>query len=174
MPAHEVIIEEKMTDNTEEAVSALNAAKTALIVLGCPKIPIQTSMVLYLAHRLQQASIHATIAGTPSARQLIRVADPAGHYVEELVDLDACIDELAEGRRSPDSVFVYIHNDAGISYLATIHALCSARMYALIFGEEANQLSELIEFPCTIIADPSEHNPMKLKQKLEAESPWDA
>ena len=170
MPAYEVIIVEKMTDNTEEAASA---SKTALIVLGCPKIPIQTSMVLYLAHRLSQANIHTTIAGTPSARQLIRVADPAGHYVEELVDLDACIDELAEGKRSPDSVFVYIHNDAGISYAATIHALCSARMYTLIFGEEANQLSELIEFPCTIIADPSEHNPMKLKQKLEATAPWD-
>jgi len=160
-----------MTDNTEETAGA---SKTALIVLGCPKIPIQTSMALYLVHRLSQANIHTTIAGTPSARQLIRVADPAGHYTEELIDLDACIDELAEGKRSSDSVFVYIHNDAGISYAATIHALCSARMYALIFGEEANQLSELIEFPCTIIADPSEHNPMKLKQKLEAELPWDA
>jgi len=160
-----------MTDNTQETAGK---SKTALIVLGCPKIPIQTSMVLYLAHRLKQANIHTTIAGTPSARQLIRVADPAGHYTEELVDLDACIDELAEGKRSPDSAFIYIHNDAGISYAATIHALCSARMYALFFGEEANQLSELIEFPCTIIADPSEHNPMKLKQKLEVESPWDA
>ena len=159
-----------MTNNTQETE---RSSKTALIVLGCPKIPIQTSMVLYLAHRLKQAKIHAAIAGTPSARQLIRVADPAGHYVEELIDLDSCIDELAQEKRKPDCAFIYIHNDAGISYAATIHALCSARMYTLIFGEDAHQLSELIAFPCTIIADPSLHNPMKLKKKLEVEAPWD-
>jgi hypothetical protein len=159
-----------MTDNMQEETSSSN---TALIVLGCPKIPIQTSLVLYLAHRLRQAKIHTTIAGTPSARQLIRVADPAGHYIEEMVDLDACIDELAQEKRKPDIAFVYIHNDAGISYAATVHALCKARVYVLIFGEDANQLSELIEFPCTIIADPSLHSPMKLKKKLEIEAPWD-
>jgi len=159
-----------MTDSIQEATSS---SKTALIVLGCPKIPIQTSLVLYLAHRLKQAAIHTTIAGTPAARQLIRVADPAGHYIEELVDLDACIDELAQGKRNPDTAFIYIHNDAGISYAATVHALCQARVYVLIFGEDANQLSELIEFPCTIIADSALHNPMKLKKKLEIEAPWD-
>ncbi|MDR2854827.1 MAG: DUF1890 domain-containing protein [Methanomicrobiales archaeon] len=159
-----------MTDSTQETPSS---SKTALILLGCPKIPIQTSLVLYLAHRLKQTNIHTTIAGTPAARQLIRVADPAGHYIEELMDLDACIDELAEEKRKPDSTFVYIHNDAGISYAATVQALCATRLYVLIFGENASQLEELIEFPCTIIADSSMHNPMKLKKKLENEAPWD-
>ena len=158
---------------TEEKCAATKP-KTALIMLGCPKVPIQTSMVLYLAYRLKQANIQTTIAGTPAARQLIRVADPAGHYVQELEDLDAYINELAQKAKSPDAAFVCIHNDAGISYAATVHALCPAKVYALIFGEEADQLREIINFPCTIIADPSSHNPMKIKKKLEAEAPWDA
>ena len=49
--------------------------RTALLVMGCPKVPVQTSLVLYLAHRMKKAGIRTIIAGTPSARQLIRVAD---------------------------------------------------------------------------------------------------
>jgi hypothetical protein len=164
------IEEEKMTDQEY----ASTKPKTALILLGCPKVPIQTSMVLYLAHRLKQANIQTTVAGTPAARQLIRVADPAGHYVQDLEDLDRYINELAQKIKNPDIAFICIHNDAGVSYAATVHALCPAKVYALIFGDEADQLSETINFPCTIIADPSAHNPMKIKNKLEAQAPWDA
>jgi len=53
-----------------------NDEKTALILLGCPQVPVQTSMALYLVHGLKQQGIRPVIAGTTAARKLMEVADP--------------------------------------------------------------------------------------------------
>lgn len=147
--------------------------RTALLVMGCPKVPVQTSLVLYLAGRLKKAGIRTIIAGTPSARQLIRVADPDGHYIAEMKDLDQVIGLLADGDLTVTDSYVYVHNDAGISYAATIQSLTNAQVTAIIFGEEAMQVAEEIAFPCRIIAEPATHNPMPLKKKIDEAAPWD-
>jgi hypothetical protein len=154
-----------MTDTT--------TGRTALLVMGCPKVPVQTSLVLYLAGRLKKAGIHTIISGTPSARQLIRVADAEGHYITDMKDLDQTIGQLAEGNLAVSESFVYVHNDAGVSYAATIQSLTRAPVTAIIFGEEAVQVSEEITFPCRIIAEPATHNPMSLKKKIDEAAPWD-
>lgn len=148
--------------------------RTALLVMGCPKVPVQTSLVLYLAHRMKKAGIRTIIAGTPSARQLIRIADPEGHYILEMRDLDATIAALANGDLPITESYVFIHNDAGISYAATIASLTHQPVTAIVFGEEAEQISHEITFPCTVIAEPAIHNPMPIKIKLEEVAPWDA
>ena len=148
--------------------------KVTILVMGCPKVPVQTSLVLYLAHRMKNAGYQTIIAGTPAARQLIRVADPDGHYIMEMKDLDATIAALAEEKLPVTNSFVFVHNDAGISYAATMQSLTNKPVTAIIFGEEAEQVTSEITFPCTIIADPAIHNPMPLKRKIEEAAPWDA
>ena len=147
--------------------------RVALLVMGCPKVPVQTSLVLYLSNRMKKAGIRTIIAGTPSARQLIRVADPDGHYTMEMKDLDATIAALAEGTLSVTDSYVFVHNDAGISYAATLESLTNRPVTAIIFGEEAEMMTREISFPCTIISEPAIHNPMPLKRKLEEVAPWD-
>lgn len=148
--------------------------RTALLVMGCPKVPVQTSLVLYLAHRMKKAGVRTIIAGTPSARQLIRVADPDGHYTMEMKDLDATITSLSQGELTITDSYIFVHNDAGVSYAATIQFLTENPVTAIIFGEEAEQISLEITFPCKIIAEPATHNPMSLKKKIEEAAPWDA
>lgn len=147
--------------------------RVALLVMGCPKIPVQTSLVLYLANRMKKTGIHTIIAGTPSARQLIRVADPDGHYTMEMKDLDGTIADLAEGKLTVTESYVFVHNDAGISYAATMESLTKKPVTVIIFGEEAEQISKEITFPSTIIAESATHNPMTLKRKIEEAAPWD-
>jgi len=148
--------------------------RVAVLVMGCPKVPVQTSLVLYLSNRMKKAGIRTIIAGTPSARQLIRVADPDGHYTMEMKDLDATIAALAKGDLTVTESYVFIHNDAGVSYAATMQSLTNRPVTAIIFGEEAEQIAQEITFPCTIIAEPATHNPMSLKNRLEEAAPWDA
>ena len=148
--------------------------RIVLLVMGCPKVPVQTSLVLYLAGRLKKAGIRTIIAGTPSARQLLRVADVDGHYITELKDLDQTIDHIADGDLTVSESYVFVHNDAGVSYAASIQAITHAPTSAILFGEEAHQIAEMITFPCRIIAEPATHNPMKLKTKIDEAAPWDA
>jgi len=148
--------------------------RVALLVMGCPRVPVQTSLVLYLANRMKKAGIHTIIAGTPSARQLIRVADPDGHYIMEMKDLDATISSLAEGDLKVSESYVFVHNDAGVSYAATIQSLTGNQVTSLVFGEDANSVMAEITFPCRVIAEPVTHNPMPLKRKIDEVAPWDA
>jgi len=147
--------------------------RTALLVMGCPKVPVQTSLVLYLAGRMKKAGIRTIIAGTPSARQLIRVADADGQYTMEMRDLDRVIGQLADGELTVTESYVFVHNDAGVSYAASIQSITNASTTAIVFGEDANMVSGAITFPCTIIAEPATHNPMSLKSKIDEAAPWD-
>ncbi len=148
--------------------------QTALLLLGCPQVPVQTSMVLYLAHGLSERGIRPVIAGTTAARRLMEVADPGRHYLGEMNDLDKMIDEITEKKRDFDLCFVFIHNDSGIAYAGTMAYISKARVYALIFGEHAEELAGEIEFPCEIVAAKATHNPMPLKRRLEEVMQWAA
>ncbi|MBO4354994.1 MAG: DUF1890 family protein, partial [Methanomicrobium sp.] len=55
----------------EKTINGKNIDR-ALLVLGCPQVPIQTTAVLYIAGRLKKAGIRTVIAGTPSARLLVK------------------------------------------------------------------------------------------------------
>ena len=148
------------------------AKKTALILLGCPQVPVQTSMALYLVHGLSQQGIRPVVAGTPAARRLMEVGDPDRHYLEEMADLDAVIDEITGKRRDFDLCFVFIHNDSGVAYAGTMAYISKARVYALIFGEHAQDLAAEIEFPCEVVAAKAVHNPMPLKKRLDEVMQW--
>ncbi|MCK9319117.1 DUF1890 domain-containing protein [Methanoculleus sp.] len=146
--------------------------KTALILLGCPQVPVQTSMALYLVHGLKEHGIRPVIAGTVAARKLMEVADPGRHYLEEMADLDETIDEITGKQRDFDLCFVFIHNDSGVAYAGTMAYISKARVYALLFGEHAEDLVEEIEFPCEVVAAKAVHNPMPLKRKLDEVMQW--
>ena len=149
-----------------------NDSRDALILLGCPQVPVQTSMALYLVHNLAQRGIRPVIAGTPAARKLMEVADPGRHYLEEMTDIDAAIDEITEKRRDFDLCFVFIHNDSGVAYAGTMAYISEARVYALIFGEHAEDLAGEIEFHCEVVAAKATHNPMPLKRRLDEVMQW--
>ena len=146
--------------------------QSALILLGCPQVPVQTSMALYLLHGLRQHGIRPVIAGTVAARKLIEVADPGRHYLEEMTDLDDAIDAIAGKQRDFDLCFVFIHNDSGIAYAGTMAYISRARLYTLLFGEHADDLVGEIEFPCQVVAAKAVHNPMPLKRKLDEVMQW--
>lgn len=145
---------------------------SALLVLGCPEVPVQTSIALYLIHRLKQAGITPVVAGNRSAVTLLVVADPKRHYLGEALDIDRAIDQLTEKERDFDLCFVFIHNDAGVSYAATMGAISKARLCAIIYGEHYDQIGSSIDFPCLKVAAKAVHNPMPLKKMLDEVSPW--
>ncbi len=148
--------------------------RSALLVLGCPQVPVQTSIALYLMHRLRQAGITPVVAGNRSAITLLVVADPKREYLGEAHDLDRMIDQITEKKRDFDLCFVFIHNDAGISYAATMGAILKARLYTIIYGEHFDQIVASIDFPCQNIAAKAVHNPMPLKKILDEVAPWAA
>ncbi|MDV2480487.1 DUF1890 domain-containing protein [Methanoculleus sp. Wushi-C6] len=148
--------------------------KTALILLGCPQVPVQTSMALYLVHGLKEHGIRPVVAGTVAARRLMEVADPGRFYLGEMADLDETIDEITEKQRDFDLCFVFIHNDSGVAYAGTMAYISKARVYALLFGEHAEDLAGEIEFPCEVVAAKAVHNPMPLKRKLDEVMRWAA
>jgi len=110
--------------------------------LGCPEVAMQTSLALFTLDLLVTDGINTLIAGNNAALGLVRTADPKGYYVKDMLDLDTAIADLAEKRMDPDICYVFIHNDAGISYLATINALISRQAMGIIFGPEAKTLAQ--------------------------------
>ena len=143
--------------------------KDALLLLGCPELPVQTSIALYLANMLKNAGMDVFIAGTDAALELLKVSDPEGHYVdmEKMMNLDRCIESLAEKRMDFYLCSVFVHNDAGIAYLATVHEISNACLFAIIFGSDANSISEQLEFNCEKLVAKAVHNPLPLKRKID-------
>jgi hypothetical protein len=114
------------------------------------------------------------VAGNRSAVTLLVIADPKRHYLGEALDLDHAIDQIMEKKRDFDLCFVFIHNDAGVSYAATMGAISKARLYTIIYGEHFDQIVSSIGFPCITIAAKAVHNPMPLKKMLDEVAPWAA
>jgi hypothetical protein len=143
--------------------------KDVLLLLGCPEVPVQTGIALYLASRLKNAGMDVFVAGTDAALDLIKVSDPDGRYVdvEKMINLDKCIEALAEKRTDFDLCSVFVHNDAGISYLATMHEISNARLFAIVFGNDADSISEQIDFKCEKLIAKAVHNPIPLRKKID-------
>lgn len=148
--------------------------KTALLVLGCPQVPVQTSIALYLMNRLKKSGITPVVAGNRAANTLLVVADPDRHYLGEVMDLDRAVALISEKKRDFSSCFVFIHNDAGVTYAATLGVISNAKLYAIIYGEHYEDQLKKIGFPCTVIAARAVHNPLPLKKALDEVKPWDA
>ena len=155
---------------------ASTTPKNALILLGCPQVPVQTSIALWLCAALNTRGVPCLVGGTPAARALLEVADPDRHYLTETGDLDAIIDAIAEGTREVDAVFVLVHNEAAVAYTATMVALGSGTTYALVFGGETEErIGDLAEVDCHIIAAEGSHNPRPLRRQVqEVLDTWDA
>ncbi|RQD82725.1 MAG: DUF1890 domain-containing protein [Methanocalculus sp. MSAO_Arc2] len=156
----------------------------ALIVLGCPEVPVQQALSLYTADRLNDDGWRLTITGNPAVLNLLRVSDPKKVYIRELVELERCIDELSSGGRIPGLAIVFVHSDAGISYASTIRFLLSGRVVACVFGRDADTLAaELADIfadhhaadPVALselVVDPAVHNPGKIRRKLDLAMGW--
>lgn len=138
-----------------------------LLMMGCPEVPIQTSIALYLSHKLTNLGLDVTVAGTDAATKLLKVSDSDGYYAKKLVDLDKTLEDIIEKRTDFDICFAFMHNDAGMTYAATMSAISQARLYSIVFGIHAETLAETIEFDCEKIVAKAVHNPVQLKNKLD-------
>jgi hypothetical protein len=147
---------------------------TAILVLGCPQVPVQTSVALYLINRLKKAGIAPVVAGNRAANTLLVVADPERHYLGEVMDLDRAVAMITEKKRDFDRCFVFIHNDAGVSYAATMGTISKANLYTIIYGEHNEELVRQIDFPCVKITAKAVHNPLPLKKAIDEVAPWAA
>ena len=145
----------------------MSDAKSTLLMMGCPEVPVQMSIVLYLSNELSKAGYDVTVAGTDAALKLLKVSDPDGHYVRKTIDIDQCIAEIVEKKADFDLCFAFMHSDAGMTYAATISAISKAKLYAVIFGKNAESLAETIEFPAEKIVAKAVHNPVPLKNKID-------
>jgi hypothetical protein len=148
------------------------AGKQAVLVLGCPQVPVQTSIALYLAAQLRKKGVVPVIAGNRAARLNAEVSDPDRHYTGSVMDIDRFIEDLADGKISFDFYFIFIHNDAGISYAATVQAMTGATVVGLIYGEHFQEVADAIGFPCEKIAAKAVHNPLPLRKKIDEVLPW--
>jgi len=148
---------------------------SALILLGCPQVPIQTSAALYLSGMLTRQQVNVTIAGTKAARALVEIADIDAVYTGAVQDIDLVINRMAEGAFDADVSFVFVHNEAGVAYAATVQALSSGTVIAVVFGSETMARKiELEEIDCPVIAAQGSHNPLPLKRKIDGVLSWDA
>lgn len=138
-----------------------------LLMMGCPEVPIQTSIALYLSHKLTNLGFDVTVAGTTAATKLLKVSDSDGYYAKKLVDLDKTIEDIIEKRTDFDMCFAFMHNDAGMTYAATMSSISQARMYSIVFGRHAEDLAQTLEFDCEKIVTQDVHNPVRLKNKLD-------
>ncbi len=147
----------------------------ALLLLGCPEVPVQTGIALYLASTLKDQGFTVIAAGTPSAVSLMRTADPKKAYIDTYVDIDKCVDQIAEGTFDVELAFGFIHKDSGLQYLGTVAALSHSTPIALVFGREAEALgvevSESIEDVHVVWAK-AVHNPLPLKKKVDKIGQW--
>lgn len=144
-----------------------------LILAGCPQIPVQSPLILYIADYIKDAGHTPILASNPSARQLIKASDPKGHYISKFKDLDRAISEIADGKVSYGAVITMIHNDAGLSYSSTAAALLpNSLIISVIFGEHAYELSEEIEYDTERVAAPVSHNTKPILAGLEEVLEW--
>lgn len=145
----------------------MTEGKKALLVMGCPEVPVQMSMVIYLAHKLGLAGWDVTVAGTDAAVKLLKAADPESYYVQNTVDVDQLIGEIVEKKVDFDICFAFMHSDAGMTYGATFSAISKARAYAVVFGKNAEALGGEPRLSGNEDRGQGNHNPNPLKNKID-------
>ncbi len=146
--------------------------RTAVLVLGCPQVPVQTSVAIYLSAALRRHGLRTVIAGNSAARILVDVADPVHHYTGAMVDLDSYITDLSAQQKDYDLSFVFIHNDAGVVYATTVSSLSRSLVVTLVYGEQANELATQLPDTCEKIVAKAVHNPLPLRRKIDEVLPW--
>lgn len=148
-------------------------SKKALLVLGCPEVPIQMALALYAGHNLIQSGYTVLTAGNPSVMKLIKTSDPDAHYLKKLTTLERCIEGITDRNDSYDLCICFAHNDAGISYAATMrYLLPETRFITLVFGREAETLSARIEYQGEVITEIAVHNPIPVRRRLQEVMGW--
>jgi len=95
------------------------------------------------------------------------VADPESYYVQKMADLDQTIADIVEKKYDYDICFAFMHSDAGMTYGATFSAISHARLFAVVFGKNAEALGESIDYPAEKIVAVATHNPAPLKNKID-------
>jgi len=135
--------------------------------MGCPEVPVQMSIAIYLAQKLRKSGYDVTVAGTDAAVKLLKVADFDSYYVQKTVDLDQLIPEIVEKKIDFDLCFAFMHSDAGMTYGATFSAISKAKLYAVVFGKNAEELAKTIDYPAEKIVAKATHNPTPLKNKID-------
>jgi hypothetical protein len=145
----------------------MTEGKKALLVMGCPEVPVQMSIAIYLAQKLRKSGYDVTVAGTDAAVKLLKVADFDSYYVQKTVDLDQLIPEIVEKKIDFDLCFAFMHSDAGMTYGATFSAISKAKLYAVVFGKNAEELAKTIDYPAEKIVAKATHNPTPLKNKID-------
>ncbi len=145
----------------------------ALLMMGCPELPVQTAAALYIANKLNREGFEVTAAGNNAAISLLLNSDPEKHYIKTAMDLDRCIANLAEKKTDFDLCFVFIHSDSGISSLATVKSLSKAKTVAVIFGKDIEPLIKE-SGDSIIIAAKAVHNPTPLRAKIDGVKSWAA
>ena len=136
-----------MTDPTGKPVPA-----RALLVLGCPEVPVQQALALHIAHQLRKRGSAVHAAGNPAVLNLLKVSDPENHYLPETQVLEKCIEQIVEKKRDCDLCIAFAHSDAGITYAATLrHLMPACRLVVIIFGKDPEPLAALADFPCETI-----------------------
>ncbi len=138
-----------------------------LLMMGCPEVPIQTSIALYLSHKLNKSGFDVTVAGNDAVIKLLKVSDIDGYYVKKMVNLDKTLEDIIEKRLDFDMCFAFMHNDSGMTFATTMSAISQAKMYSIVFGKNAEALAEAIEFDGEKIVAKDVHNPIRLKNKLD-------
>ena len=154
---------------------AVAEPKKAILLLGCPEVPVQMAIALYMAHNLKIRGTEVLATGNPSVLNLLKVSDPEKHYLPQMMVLEKCIEELVEKKRDCDLCVVFAHNDAAIQYAGTArYLLPDARLVVIVFGKTPEVLAETITFPCEQIVEKAVHNPMQLKNKINGVFGWAA
>jgi hypothetical protein len=146
-----------------------------LILLGCPQIPVQSAVTVYVADFLRDAGFTPVVAANPSATQLVKASDPKGYYVKDYQNVDKMIADLADGKVSYPLIVSLIHNDAGLTYTATAAALApDSLMIVIVYGEHAYDLAGEIAFPAETVVAPVTHNTRPLLGKIDEVLEWAA
>jgi hypothetical protein len=157
----------------DEGTTKDSPGNTALVMLGCPQLAMQTSGALFLLNELKEKRFDTMVAGTTAARAHLEVADPRGHYLEMSMDIDECIAALAEGEQDYDVSFIFIHNDAAVAYAATVASISEGVTVALIFGENAEALASGLEgVGCERRIIRGGHNPLPMKRTIKEVVEW--
>ena len=147
--------------------------KIALLVLGCPEVPIQMALALYAGHNLIKSGYNVLTAGNPSVMKLIKTSDPDSHYLKNLTTLEHCINGITERNEKYDLCICFAHNDSGISYAATMrYLLPETRFITLVFGKDAENLASGIDYQGEVITEKAVHNPIPIRRKLMEVMGW--
>jgi len=164
-----------MTDPLQHGKPESAIPKNAILLLGCPEVPVQMAIALYMAHTLQKQGTEVLATGNPSVLILLKVSDPEKHYLPQMMVLEKCIEEVVEKKRTCDLCVVFAHNDAAIQYAGTMrYLLPDMRLVVIAFGRTPEALAETITFPCEKIVEMAVHNPMQLKMKINGVFGWAA